>query len=98
MPGALWLIAWRHVAFGIVEGRTNDIAAGAIAIVEHVFAFAITIDVEHLTDMSKRVPLRRVLQRQDHLIVAYDVGGGGIVAAKRIIHVWLFATHRWLPH
>ena len=56
------------------------------------------IGVEHLADMREAVPLRRVLQRQDHLVIAHDVGGGGIVAAQRIVHVGFVAAHGGLQH
>ena len=66
MPRALRFVARRHVALRVVVGGADDVAAGAIAVVEHVLGAAVAIGVEHLADMGKAVPLRRVLQRQQH--------------------------------
>ena len=98
MPRTLRFVARRHVALRVVVGRADDVAAGAIAVVEHVLGAAVAIGVEHLADMREAVPLRRVLQRQEHLVVADDVGGGGIVAAQRVVHVGLVAAHGGLQH
>ena len=98
MARALRFVARRHVALRVVVGRADDVAAGAIAVVEHVLGAAVAIGVEHLADMREAVPLRRVLQRQDHLVVADDVGGGGIVAAQRVVHVGFVAAHGRLQH
>src|ERR1700722_7718096 len=98
MPRALRFVAGGHVALRVVEGGADDVAAGAITIVEQVFWLAVAIVAEHLADVGERVPLGGVLQRQQYRVVADDVGGGGIVAAQRIIHVRLVAAHRGLQH
>ena len=93
MARALRFVAWRHVALRVVVSGADDVAAGAVAIVEYIFGTAVAIGIEHLADMRETVPLRGILQRQDHLVVAHDVGGGGIVAAQRIVHVGPVAAH-----
>ena len=95
---ALRLVTRRHVAFFVVVGGTDDVAAGAIAVVEHVLRLAVAIGIEHLPDMGQAVPLGRVLQGQDDLVVAYDVGGRRVVTAQRIVHVRSVTAHGGLQH
>ena len=98
MARALRLVAWRHVAVSVVVNGADDVATGTVAIVEHIFGTAVAIGIEHLADMRETVPLRRILQRQDHLVIAHDVGCGGIVAAQRIVHVGPVPAHCRLQH
>ena len=69
--------------------RAGDVLAGAIAVVEHHLGLAVAVDIEQLPDMREAVPLRRVLQRQQHQVVADHVDQLRVVAAERIGHVRL---------
>src|SRR2546430_8766946 len=41
---------------------------------EHDLALAVAVGIETAADMRERIPLRRVLQREEHEVVADDVG------------------------
>ena len=53
--------------------RADDIGAGLEAVVVERLGHAVAVGIEHAADMGERVPLRRILQRQDHAIVARHV-------------------------
>ena len=63
--------------------------AGAEAVVEHHLGLAVAVDVELLADMGEAVPLCRILQREQHDVVAHDIDQPRIVARERIGHVRL---------
>ena len=76
-----------HEPVVAVGDRADDVRIGTEAVVIDVFRLAVAVHVEHLPDMREAVPLRRVLQRQQHLIVADDIERGRIVATQGIVHV-----------
>jgi hypothetical protein len=65
----------------------RDVLAGAVAVVEHRLRLAVAVGVEQLADVRQAVPLRRVLQVQDHRVVIDDVGGFRVVALHDVDHV-----------
>ena len=75
-----------HLPVAVLD-RPGDVLAGAIAVVEDDLRLAVAVGVEQLPDMREAVPLRRILQRQQHLIVADHVEQLRVVAAERIGHV-----------
>src|SRR5216117_3456434 len=52
----------------------NGFPACANAVLEHDLALAVAVGIETAAEMRERVPLRRVLQREEHQVVADDVG------------------------
>ena len=70
-----------------VFDRSGDMFAGTVAIIEDDLRRAVAISVEQLADMREAVPLRRILQCHQHLVVADDVDEARVVAAERIDHV-----------
>ncbi len=69
--------------------RGPHVRAGAKAVVEHDLALAVAIGIETAADMRKRVPLRRVLQREEHQVVADDVGEVRILRRQRETEILL---------
>src|SRR5262245_12867263 len=53
--------------------RRQDVTAGYIAIVEAQLRHSIAVRIEFVSDVSKAVPLRRILRAQGDGIVAADV-------------------------
>ena len=70
-----------------VFDRSGDVFAGTVAIIKDDLRRAVAISVEQLADMREAVPLRRILQCQQHLVVADDVDEARVVAAERVGHV-----------
>ena len=68
-------------------GRGHDVFARTVAVVEHDLGLAIAVRVIAAADVRKGVPLRRVLQRHQHDVVAHHVGQIGIVGCERIAEV-----------
>jgi hypothetical protein len=54
----------------------------ARCVVEHILCLSVTIRIEHLPDMGQAVPLGGVLQGQDDLVVAHDIGGRRVASAS----------------
>ena len=60
------------VARGILL-RPDEVDPGAVPVVEDGLLYAVAVDVELGTRVRKRVPLRRVLEPERHLVVGPDV-------------------------
>ncbi len=88
-PGGTDMAAGRDLLAAAIVDRPDHVLAGAEAVVEHHFGLAVAIDIELLAHMCEAVPLRRILQRQQHDVVAYHVDELRVVARKRIGHVRL---------
>ena len=70
------LVGVGEVAAPVAAGvglRADHVGARLEAVVVERLGHAVAVGVEHAADMGQRVPLRRVLQRQDHAIVAGHV-------------------------
>src|SRR3569833_4575520 len=63
----------------------DDILSRAPAIVVKQLANAVTIRIEALPDMGKRIPMRRILRRKSHDIVADDLGRLRLLPGQRIV-------------
>ena len=80
----------RHVAdrTGVVRvGRTGDFLAAAEAVIKHRLRLAVAIRIEQLAHVRQAIPLRRVLQVQDHGIVIDDIGRLRVVPLHDVDHV-----------
>ena len=76
-------------ALGLLVRCGHDVLAGAKAVVEDDLGLAVAVGIEAAADVRERVPLRRVLQRHERDVVAYDVGESGAVLAQRKAEVLL---------
>jgi hypothetical protein len=76
-----------------VRGRGPHVLAGAKPVVEHQLGGAVAIGVELAADVGERVPLRRVLQGQQHEVVAHHVGEQRIDGVEREAEVRAVAAH-----
>ena len=79
-------VARPRLGLGVL-GRRHDVFIGAKAVVEDDFRLAVAVGIEAAADVRKGVPLRRVLQRHQHDVVADDVGEVRVVLAERIAEV-----------
>ena len=77
----------RQLLAGAVIERAHDMLVGAKAVVVDHLRLAVAIDIEHLSDMGEAVPLRRILQRQHHHVVADDVRVLRVLAADGIVEI-----------
>ena len=76
VPGA---VAARVVA------RSDEVDTGAVAVVVDGLGHPVAVGVELAAHVRERVPLRRVLQPERHLVVGPDVGEG-VVALADLAH------------
>ena len=72
------------VAAGVVA-RPDEVDAGAVAVVVDGLGHAVAVGVELGAHVRERVPLRRVLQPERHLVVGPDVGEA-VVALAHLAH------------
>ena len=80
---------------GVIDRvRTDDVRAGAKAVVEDVLEFAVTIHIELSAHMSERIPLGRILQMQDCQVVAKNVRRSAVGAKGRVEIDLAFAQGR----
>jgi hypothetical protein len=70
-------------SLGILLRSRDHVLARAEAVVEHELRLAVAVGVEAAADVGERVPLRRVLQRHQHLVVADHVGHVLVVFVER---------------
>src|SRR5204862_37225 len=74
--------------FGVwVLRRRHDVFPGAKAVIEDDLRLAVAVGIETAADVRKGVPLRRVLQRHQHDVVADDVGQVRAVLGERVAEV-----------
>ena len=71
----------------LVLRRWHDVFPGAKAVVEDDLRLAVAVGIEAAADVRKGVPLRRVLQRHQHDVVADDVGQVRAVLGERVAEV-----------
>ena len=62
----------------------NDIVTGPIAVVKNRFRLAVAVGVEDAADVREGIPLRRVLQREQHEVVADHVGLHRVLLPHRV--------------
>jgi hypothetical protein len=67
-------------------GRTDDVLAGAKAVVITSLRHAVPVRVEHEAEMRERVPMGGILGVQHCRVVADEVGRIGIVIRDAIVH------------
>ena len=63
--------------------RSDEIDAGAVAVVVDGLVHAVAVGVELGADVRERIPLRRVLQRERHLVVVPHV----VEAVVALVHL-----------
>jgi hypothetical protein len=74
-------------------GGTDNVLAGAVAVVEDRLRLAVAVGVEQRADVGEAVPLGRILQVHDGEVVVHHVGEVGIVSGEGVIEVGLVAAH-----
>ncbi len=74
------------VGLGIVH-RSDDLGVGPEAVVVDAFGHTVAVGIEQRADMGQRIPLRRILQGQQHLVVAEHVERIGVDLGQREIDV-----------
>ncbi|MNR10636.1 hypothetical protein D3C85_1268980 [compost metagenome] len=74
------------VVIGIVD-RADDVRVGAIAVVVDALGPAVAIRIEQRAHVGQGVPLGGVLEAEQHLVVADDIGRGRVHLGQREVHV-----------
>ena len=77
--------AGRLRAVGVVIDRSDNVLAAPEAVVEADFRDAVAVRVEHLPHVAEGVPLRGILQRHTHPVVASDIDMARIVQLERVV-------------
>ena len=94
---------------GRIHLRADEVDAAAVSVVVDGLFDAVTIGVELGTGVGERVPLRRVLQEEGHLVVVPDVDELRVAPVLHLalvdvvedvglaVHVLRGREHGWVP-
>ena len=85
------------VAFRVVD-RADDVGIGAKAVVVDPLGHAVAIGIEQRADVGQGIPLRRVLHRQQYLVVAQDIKRVWVDLGQRKVDVRHVVTERGSQH